>query len=250
MGDTNRALPLQRFGSARVCPSRSPATSSPSVELRSPSEFCRRRKVAPLSVLRSLFAVGSARTFARACSALRSSLPSPAARLATARQSSLGVPPSFEGTPRTSRRIASRLRPLSWGFRPFSARNFGSPPPPGLPHPVRSVFRVSHPPDGLLLPKPSGLFHPAGAPGVPALQGFFLPRRRIDSSSVPCPLGVFPVPIRLPWPDGDGRPRPAHLEFAAGPISPSGPRSPREPDTVGAALAAAEGRSPPGLLPP
>jgi len=167
-----------------------------------------------------------------------------------ARRSSPGVPPSSEVSPRAPRRIASRLRPLSWGLRPFSARDFGSPLPPGLPHPVRSASRASHPPGGLLLPKRAGLFHPAGALGVLALQGLLLPRRRAVSSTTPCPPGVPPVHVRLPWSDGDGRPGPARLEFAAGPISPSGPRSPRESDTGGAALAAADGRSPPGLFPP
>jgi hypothetical protein len=45
---------------------------------------------------------------------------------------------------------------LPWGSGPFSAHGVGSPLDPGLPHPVRSASRVSHPLDGFLLPAPSG----------------------------------------------------------------------------------------------
>lgn len=131
-----------------------------------PRQSLVRAKGSALLVVRSLFAVGLTRGIGPRRPALRFSLPPPVARLATVRPSSPGVPPSFEVFPRTLRRIASRLRPLSWGFRPYSARDFGSPLPPGLPHPVRSAFRASHPPGGLLLPKRAGLFHPAGALGV------------------------------------------------------------------------------------
>jgi hypothetical protein len=40
---------------------------------------------------------------------------------------------------------------------PCSARGRRDSPSPGLPRPVRSAFRVSHPPDGLLPLRPSGL---------------------------------------------------------------------------------------------
>jgi len=42
-------------------------------------------------------------------------------------------------------------------FRSPSAQSLRDPLHPGLPHPVRSAFRVSHPPDGLLPRRPSGL---------------------------------------------------------------------------------------------
>jgi hypothetical protein len=46
----------------------------------------------------------------------------------------------------------------SRGVRSLSAlEDIGSPLHPGLPHPVRSASRVSHPPDGFLLPIPPGL---------------------------------------------------------------------------------------------
>jgi len=50
-----------------------------------------------------------------------------------------------------------RVAPLSWGFSPSSAPGNESPLPPGLPRPVRSPFRVSHPPRGFLLSLPPGL---------------------------------------------------------------------------------------------
>ena len=49
-----------------------------------------------------------------------------------------------------------RAASLSWDSSPYSACRIGSPPYPGLPGPVRSPSRVSHPPGGFLLPKPPG----------------------------------------------------------------------------------------------
>jgi hypothetical protein len=46
---------------------------------------------------------------------------------------------------------------LSWGFFPFSAWSFENPLTSGLPHPIRSPFRVFLPLRGFLLSKPSGL---------------------------------------------------------------------------------------------
>lgn len=66
------------------------------------------------------------------------------------------------------------------------------------------------------------LFRPGGALGVLALQGFSLSRSRVTSS-------VYAVPSWRLFPPGfgshgvavRGRPRPARLEFAAEPFSPS-----------------------------
>jgi hypothetical protein len=49
---------------------------------------------------------------------------------------------------------------------------------PGLPHPVRSASRVSHPPDGLLRPDPSGLVSSRSRQRGSTLQSFPLPRSR------------------------------------------------------------------------
>jgi hypothetical protein len=49
----------------------------------------------------------------------------------------------------------------------YSTIHLPSPLDPGLPHPVRSAFRVSHPPDGLLLDRLPGLVSCRSAHGVP-----------------------------------------------------------------------------------
>jgi len=51
-------------------------------------------------------------------------------------------------------------------FRPFSTCGRRSPALSGLPHPTPSVFRDSHPPDGFLLLRPSGLISYRYALGV------------------------------------------------------------------------------------
>jgi hypothetical protein len=61
----------------------------------------------------------------------------------------------------------------------FSTCHTASPLSPGLPHPVRSAFRVSHPPDGLLL---------AALPGLVSCR---------SAHGVPCPSELFPRPE--PW---------------------------------------------------
>jgi hypothetical protein len=68
---------------------------------------------------------------------------------------------------------------------------------PGLPHPVRSASRVSHPPDGLLLDWPPGLVSCRSAHGVPTLQSLALARSR-DASRRPMP------PCRSPQQHGTG----------------------------------------------
>jgi hypothetical protein len=73
---------------------------------------------------------------------------------------------------------------LSWGSFPFSAyggrslRRFCQPVPPGQ---LRSVLRVSHPLDGLLLHPPSAPFGAVTLVGF-SLQGFPLPNRPTSSS--------------------------------------------------------------------
>jgi hypothetical protein len=94
---------------------------------------------------------------------------------------------------------------------------------PGFPNPDHVPTSGFH----TLLPVFSsrrlpGLFRPGGTPGVHALQGFSLSRSRATSSVSALPswrlfppgLGSHGVAVR-------GRPRPARLEFAAEPFSPS-----------------------------
>jgi hypothetical protein len=50
-----------------------------------------------------------------------------------------------------------RELPPLLGSCPFQRSRCRESTHPGLPHPVRSASRVSHPPDGLLLPAPPGL---------------------------------------------------------------------------------------------
>jgi hypothetical protein len=52
-----------------------------------------------------------------------------------------------------------------WGS--FSTTHLSSPHAAGLPHPLRSVSRVSHPPDGFLLDRLTGLVSCRSAHGVP-----------------------------------------------------------------------------------
>jgi hypothetical protein len=77
-----------------------------------------------------------------------------------------------------------------------------SPLNPGLPHPVRSAFRVSHPPDGLLLYRLPGLVSCRSAHGVPSPSELF-PRPEPWRLSTPhCPLAVRPLPTAAPPPGG------------------------------------------------
>jgi hypothetical protein len=62
-------------------------------------------------------------------------------------------------------------------LRPFDASAQASPLHPGLPHRVRSALRVSHPLDGLLLARTSGLVSCRKRPWGFALQGFSLTAR-------------------------------------------------------------------------
>jgi hypothetical protein len=62
-------------------------------------------------------------------------------------------------------------------LRPFGASAQASPLNPGLPHRVSSVLRVSHPLDGLLLARTSGLISCRKRPWGFALQGISLTTR-------------------------------------------------------------------------
>lgn len=58
----------------------------------------------------------------------------------------------------------------------FSTTHPSSPPDPGLPHPVRSVFRVSRPLDGFLLDWLPALFRAGALMEFQSLQSFPLAR--------------------------------------------------------------------------
>jgi hypothetical protein len=65
-----------------------------------------------------------------------------------------------------------------------------SPLHPGLPHPVRSTFRVSRPPGGLLLATAADHLSGRCAHGVPSLQSFSLARSTEGLSTSACPPAV------------------------------------------------------------
>lgn len=99
----------------------------------------------------------------------------------------------------------------------------------GFQAPARSGSRVSHPPAGLLLPAPPGSISPRWHSWGSALQGLPLPRS--CATSQVCAIPSWRSLPRVADVHGfvsRGRPSPAHLGFAAGPFSPSGPCSPRE----------------------
>jgi len=72
----------------------------------------------------------------------------------------------------------------------FSTCLSSSPLCPGLPHPVRSASRVSHPPDGFLLDDPTGLVSCRSAHGVPPFRAFPSPGAAtpLDVTSALLPL--------------------------------------------------------------
>jgi len=99
----------------------------------------------------------------------------------------------------------------------FSTVHLASPLNPGLPHPVRSAYRVSHPLDGLLLTRLPGLVSCRSAHGVPALQSFPLARSS-DASRRPMPSCRWPDSrtVRTRGSDGNSTspPRGAAARFA------------------------------------
>lgn len=82
--------------------------------------------------------------------------------------SSRRVPVPFRVSPSVRARSPSPSV-LSWDSVPYGAYNVWSPLVPGLPHPVRCAFRVSHPLGAFLLQTPPGIFHPVAPLGF-ALQ--------------------------------------------------------------------------------
>lgn len=78
-------------------------------------------------------------------------------------------------------------------------------------------------------PYPPGLFHPGGTLGVPPFRGFPSQGAAPPYRRARCPPGVLSHEATdVHGFVSRGRPSPAHLGFAAGPFSPSGPYSPRE----------------------
>jgi hypothetical protein len=88
-----------------------------------------------------------------------------------------------------------------------------------LPDPVRSVFRVSHPLDGLLLPLPPGPVSCRNAHGVPPSRGFPSQGAAHSHRTGTALLAFFPAHCLRPWSEGGGRPLPRHLEFREGPFT-------------------------------
>lgn len=87
------------------------------------------------------------------------------------------------------------------GFRPLQRSRNGE-STTGFTSPDPSAFRVSHPPDGLILPEPSGHSQAGGAPGVLPFGGFPFAGVGHSSSERPLPAcrwldrwrGSCPVP--------------------------------------------------------
>jgi hypothetical protein len=159
-------------------------------------------------------------------------------------------PPSRYLSPRSLPDRLSAPAPLL-GFAPLQRSQLRESTAPGFASP--GSFRLQGFPTLLTVSSsrsPRVCFTPM------ALMGFcpsgVVPLKETHRLVVVCLalLAFLPYPSACHGPDGDGRPGPARLEFAAGPISPSGPSSPPESVTSGAVLAAIAGRSPLGLLPP
>jgi hypothetical protein len=141
----------------------------------------------------------------------------------------------LQGVTHTSRRIASRHRPLPWSFYPFSAWSTGS--PYDLGHAFPSTFRLQgFAPSCRITPPcasrvyftPVALmgFHPSGI--CPPKELCHLLR------CAPCPLDVCSQSATdVHGNVSRGRSQPAHLGFAVEPLPPSGPYSPRESVRIG-----------------
>ena len=119
----------------------------------------------------------------------RSSRPAETASCETMWPSTLGVTSSSECDQSTTAAPVGLACPRSAAHEvlgSFSTTHSSSPLHPGLPHPVRSASRVSHPPDGFLLDELPGLVSCRSALGVPSLQSFSL-ARSCDASRRPMP---------------------------------------------------------------
>jgi len=80
-----------------------------------------------------------------------------------------------------------------------------SPPVPGLPHPVRSALRVSHPLDGLLLDWLPTVFQAGALMEFHTLQSFSLVRSRYASRRARALLPL--APTTRPWRSATAVPR-------------------------------------------
>jgi hypothetical protein len=121
--------------------------------------------------------------------------------------------------PRSAPRKGLRDR-LPWSSYPFSAWSRESPLTPGLPHPVSSASRVSHPLDGLLLSTASRpCFMPETLMGFTPFRGF--PSQGAARPHRPCCafLAFSPARCLQPWSEGGGRFLPRHLGFREKPFT-------------------------------
>jgi hypothetical protein len=161
----------------------------------------------------------------------------------------------LQGVTRSTYRAPLDARHLSWGFFPFSAsggrslRDFCQTVPSAR---LRSVHRVSHPLDGLLLHPPSTPFGVVTLVGF-SLQGFPLPNRPM-SSSLTGPLMTF-LPRTAHSPPRKERTKGARSAFLGWSAAPrlyrlQGVAPFESPFRAGTRLSFPAGRSPPGLSPP
>jgi hypothetical protein len=195
-GEARRPAPLQRL---RQRPASTPRDRDPVAGLLSWSHALPRRihaigGSAPL-VQRSLPALARA-PFRRTAASGLEVFPPVAPRRAPRRpcdpSAELHLLQSLTGCRRT--RVQGMLRVASREVcGSFSTTHRPSPPTPGLPHPVRSVFRVSRPLDGFLLGPAPGLVSCRSALGVPPLQSLSLDRSR-TASRRPMPSCRSPTP--------------------------------------------------------
>jgi len=161
----------------------------------------------------------------------------------------------LQGVTRSTRRAPLGVRHLSWGFVPYSAsggrslRGFCQTVPSVR---LRSVHRVSHPLDGLLLHPPSTPF------GVVTLLGFSLQgvplSNRPMSSSLTGPLMTF-FPRTAHSPPRKERTKGTRTAFLGWSAVPrlyrlQGVAPFESPFRAGTRLSFPAGRSPPGLCPP
>jgi hypothetical protein len=121
--------------------------------------------------------------------------------------------------PRSAPRKGLRDR-LPWSSIPYSASSRESLLAPGLPHPVRSASRVSHPLDGLLLSTASRpCFMPETLMGFQPFRGFPSRGAARPHRSSRAFLAFSPARCLQPWSEGGGRFLPRHLGFREKPFT-------------------------------
>jgi hypothetical protein len=251
LGDTNRALPLQRLGLRRLGRRDHPRRALPPWSCGPLQSLVGKESSAPIGCALPLCRWHRTGYWpALLDSGVFPSLPLP--RSLRPRDYPLlrfHPPPRYLSLRRPPDRLSAPAPLL--GFTPLQRSQLRESTAPGLASPgsfrlqgFRTLLTVSSSRSPRVCFTPMALmgFRPSGV----------LPLKETHRLVVVCLalLAFLPFRSACHGPDGDGRPGPARLEFAAGPISPSGPRSPRESDTGGAVLAAIAGRSPPGLPPP